>query len=70
MTKRGMAILVIVLGTLPMFYNSCSSNHDGDGTYSLLGKNGCGDMSELFARTYHPFLKQHCATCHVPGGLG
>lgn len=69
-TKRGMALLAIIVGFLPLFYNSCSSTHDSNGDTDLLGKSGCGDMSELFSRTYYPFVRQHCSTCHVPGGLG
>lgn len=71
MWMKGRVLAVIaIIGVLPLFYNNCSPSHDNSEGAGSQSKNGCSDMSELFSRTYHPFVKQHCATCHVPGGLG
>lgn len=62
-------LLVGLFTSVPMFYNSCSSDHkssSGDFSSSL---KTC-DLTNYYSRTWYPFVKTNCATCHVAGGEG
>lgn len=62
-------IFTVLFLTVPMTYNSCSSNHSSveDGLTSLA--KSC-NLESYFSRTWQPFLQQNCATCHASGGQG
>lgn len=70
--QTGMLSIGFVL--LVLGYNNCSPEHKGETDI----KNGlgqfksCAELDEisLFQATYHNFLKNKCAACHVEGGVG
>lgn len=61
---------------LLVLFNNCSSEHtiSGDAPLGLssIGNGTCSVTSEqqLFSFTFHNFLENNCASCHVPGGSG
>jgi hypothetical protein len=60
-----------ILGSVvtAVLYNNCSAVHERDA--SLSSMEACSVMlKDEFVRGYHPFLKNHCASCHAHGGFG
>lgn len=52
-----------------MLYQNCGTDfvpYDGSDLASL-GIFGCGSsLSEAFSKSYHPFMRTNCASCHSP----
>lgn len=70
MKKIGVLSFALVIGIVPVFYNSCSSDHQGGNDLNSLSKaSGCS-LDNYFAGTYHPFLQENCGSCHYGGGTG
>jgi mono/diheme cytochrome c family protein len=69
--KLKLVVTSILLLAVPMSYNSCSADHNGESSsaFSLSSSKACG-LDNYFSRTWQPFLQKKCATCHVPGGQG
>lgn len=61
--------LIALFTTVPMFYNSCSSDHQKSAADLDSALKAC-EMISYYERTWHPFLKQNCATCHTSAGPG
>lgn len=68
----GLALAIVV------FYNNCSSSHEGDSNLGSGVQSGlkfwtCADNLDnlsLFSRTYHQFTMNKCSACHSGGGPG
>jgi hypothetical protein len=75
--KKHVALIGIIGGlAMGILFNNCSAEHAGTthgfSVVDELSFVPCAftDEMDLFSRTYHPFLVNNCATCHVPGGEG
>ncbi|USN48104.1 MAG: hypothetical protein H6626_03170 [Pseudobdellovibrionaceae bacterium] len=74
--KQALAsVLSLGVASLLVMFNNCTAEHEGFDEakfQSSLGSGKCSITSEqqLFSYTYHPFLEENCAACHVPGGIG
>ncbi|MCB0421902.1 MAG: hypothetical protein KDD61_12960 [Bdellovibrionales bacterium] len=68
--RLGIITFISVLGVVPVFYNSCSSDHEGgSGMTSLSKASGCS-LDNYFGATFQPFLVENCGNCHNNGGSG
>ncbi len=62
-------VFVAIFTTIPMTYNSCSSDHsEGAGEFASSLK-AC-DLTNYYSRTWYPFVRRQCASCHFAGGEG
>lgn len=57
------------MGILPILFNNCSAQHD-PGVGDMFSSVSACEPIDDFARTFHPFLRNNCASCHFPGGSG
>lgn len=75
---RKPVLLMSIIGGLmvAIVFNNCASEHSGQGNEFLLKSEvaflPCAftDEMDLYAQTFHPFVTQNCASCHVEGGEG
>jgi hypothetical protein len=76
--RRRIVFQIVVAGLMVgSIYNSCTPSHDGSGGGSFavlqsLTFAPCSfvDEQDLFSKTYWPFTRTQCASCHVEGGKG
>ncbi len=78
--KKHVALIGILGGlAVSLLFNNCTAEHNGDFAseegFSVVGETNfvpCAfkDDMDLFGKTFAPFLRTNCSSCHVEGGLG
>lgn len=78
--KKHVALISILSGlAVSLLFNNCTAEHSGDfaseSGFNVVGETNfvpCAfkDDMELFGKTFSPFLRTNCSSCHVEGGLG